>query len=217
MKNVTISLVILAGLLLACKLTSVMPAADAEEAAAPATRVIKRLPTATPAGGLTIQEAWQRAKPEAQAWAPDARLGVKWLCQGVLTEDGRCNGWSGLVGSTSRQEVAELDVTGNGEVEFEPIVTHPTVVEEVLVAPFTPEEFLDSPAIMQRARAWLAAEGLHEEKTRIEGLALKSHRDDLEYCELSSATAVYILQIRRPSGRLCLDPYSGSVIFNNMW
>jgi hypothetical protein len=217
MKKVTISLIALAGVLLACNLTSaVMPTADAREAAS-STRVIKQLPTATPVGGLTILEAWQRAKPQAQAWAPDARLGVKWFCQGVLTQEGRCNGWSGLVGSASHQAVAELDVIRDGEVEFEPIVTHPSVVEEVLVAPFTPEEFLDSPAIMQRARAWLAAEGLHEEKTYIKGLALKSHRDSLEYCQLSSATAVYILETRRPSGKLCLDPYSGSVIFSNMW
>jgi hypothetical protein len=162
-----------------------------------------------------MKEAWLKSKPEVRAWAADAQVGVNWECQGALTEDGYCNHWRGRVGSASRQEMGELRVT-KGEVKFRPLDTHKNIVEEVLAAPFDPEEFLDSPAVVQRALAWLAAEGLIEERTRIEGISLRSHLNELEACGLSSGPAIYMLWTDNPSGRLCLDPYSGSVVFDDM-
>jgi hypothetical protein len=214
MRNLSIGLLALATLLLACRLASaVTPPGEPERTAQPTRRVIKRLPSATPAAGLTMLEAWQRAEPEVKAWTPDAQLGGKWHCQGQLTENGRCNDWYGLVGSLSRQETGDLHVR-NGEVEFEPLDTHNSVVEAVLSTAFVPEGFLDSPAVVQRARAWLAAEGLTE--ADIQDLTIQSDRNALASCELSSGTAVYILKTRQPAGQICLDPYSGSVVFYNL-
>jgi len=114
-----------------------------------------------------------------------------------------------------RQEAANLHIR-KGEVEFEPINTHKNVIKSALDTPFDPEQFLDSPAVVQRAMAWMAAQGLAEEKTHVDNIALRSERNELEACGLSSGAAVYMVWTYKPSGRLCLDPFSGSVIFDDL-
>ncbi len=213
MRKISSLIIIIALLLLSCRLASAVGPAGAPETTAAPTRTIIQLPAATPVEGLTMLEAWQRAEPEAQAWAPDAQLGGKWHCQGQLAEDGRCNGWAGFVGSLAQQEMAELHVR-NDEVEFEPLDTHKSVVDAVLATAFVPADFLDSPAVMQRARAWLAAEGLNE--AGIHNLGIQSDHNALTSCDLASGTAVYILKTRQPAGQICLDPYSGSVVYDNL-
>jgi len=202
-------------LLISCRLMS--PAEPTRIPASPAStpRPVKELPTPSSQTHLSMKEAWLMGKPEVLAWAADAQIGVEWECEGRLTEDGYCNNWRGLIGSEMRQEAAELRVR-HGEVEFDPLNTHKNIIRDTLSAPFTPDEFLDSPAIVQRAMAWMAAQGLAEEKTSIDGMSVKAHHSSLEACGLSSGTAVYVVWTDRPSGRLCLDPYSGSVIFDDL-
>ncbi len=171
-------------------------------------------PTPTSYESLTMKEAWKLAEPEVKAWAPDARMGMVLKCEGVMDNNGRCNHWYGNLGSASQQEMAQLDIQGKG-VTFEPVDgAMPVMVNPILDNAFDVEPLLDTPEAIERAMAWLEAEGLRQDRTRVRVLSLKSTSGALEACQVSSAP-IYRISFFYPDGQLCLDPYDGRITYTN--
>ena len=170
-----------------------------------------RTPAATPtppsAEGMTLQEAWQLASPQAKGWAADAQLSEEWMCNGALTPDGRCNFWRGVLVSAAQQAAAELEVK-DGQATVIPGVAP---AKRYLEAAFSPEGMLDSPEIAQRAWQWLETNGLKESDAELCGVALRSSPATEKECKVSPA---YYVQLATPQGRLCFDPNDGRVTSN---
>lgn len=170
------------------------------------------LPTATPVSpGMTVQEAWEKARPEILKWAADASPSDELICEGRLTQDGRCTEWYGLVGSTSKQEAVSVKIEPD-QVELKSTAA----VGRALTAPFTLEGLKDSSAIAQQAMAWLEEQGLKESKTELRNMALFASANALRNCGNASGPVVYQVSVAHPDGRICLEPFKGQVTYSSL-
>lgn len=192
-----VSAILIISFTLACRLTG-----------APAPASMPAAPPAEVPEGITLQEAWQLAGPTVQEWATDAQMSEEFACQGVLTPDGRCNRWYGVLVSATQNKVAELVVVPDRVVRLSP-ATAP--VGRYLDAAFSLEGMRDSSQAARGAWTWLEAQGLRKEGTRLRGLALRASPGVTQECGVSPA---YYVSFSSPQGRLCLDPYGGQVTGN---
>jgi len=185
-------------LTLACRLT-----------VAPVATSIPAAPTPTPLPeGATLQEAWTLAGPTVREWAADARMSEAFTCQGVLTSDGRCNQWGGTLVSATHKKVAELVVAPDRVVSISPVSAP---VGRYLDNVFDSDGMIDSSQAAQQAWAWLEAQRLKREDTRLRGLALRANPGVAGECGVSPAYVTLFW----PQGQLCLDPYSGQITSNS--
>ncbi len=77
---------------------------------------------------------------------------------------------------------------------------------------FPPEGIIDSPQAVQTAWDWLERQGLKQAGSRVDGLALFAGP---LYAQTCGEAPAWQIVFKVPSGHLCLDAYSGQVIFNN--
>lgn len=189
----------------ACRLTGT-PATASMPAAPPAGVAV---PTSTPLPeGITLLEAWQLAGPTVQEWATDAQMSEEFACQGVLTTDGHCNRWYGVLVSARQNKVAELVVVPDRVVSISPVNAP---IGRYLDNAFDSDGIIDSSQAAQQAWAWLEAQELKREDTRLRGLALRASPGVAQECGVSPA---YYVSFSSPQWRLCLDPHSGQVTGN---
>lgn len=168
------------------------------------------LPTPLPeTEGATLREAWQLAGPTVQAWATDAQMSQEFVCQGVLTPDGYCNQWYGVLASAAHEKVAELVIAPDRAVSISPVNTP---IGRYLDNAFDSDGIIDSSQAAQQAWAWLEAQELKREDTRLRGLALRVNPGIAAECGRSPA---YDISFFSPQGHLCLDPYSGQILSNS--
>ncbi|GIK36973.1 MAG: hypothetical protein BroJett011_08060 [Chloroflexota bacterium] len=178
-----------------------------------ATVFINRLPTITPTPvkAFSIQEAWQQAQPELTKWAVDAKPGDEWTCQGVVTPEGLCTKWYGLVGTASQQKAASLKIEGS-EIQL----SDTAAIGRAIDNSFSMSDLVDSPIVVQQAMQWLEKQGLRETNTKIRSLALLSNANALKNCGNVALPAVYQVGVHNPQGRVCLDPTNGQVVFSTV-
>ncbi len=168
--------------------------------------------------GITLKEAWQLAKPEAQAWAADATPGGLWQCRGKINMGYCSRGWKGKIGSVSLQKMATLKVSPTKVEEFRPLNAHTANISYVLNGAFSieSESLLDSPVIVENALSW--AEQLVEEgqSITVDSLHIAADGDILwKNCGSPKVDLVYKVDFYRPRNkRLCLNPYNGEVLFS---
>jgi hypothetical protein len=189
-------------LMLSCGLSRPAPAATE-----PATEKVEPTPTPLPER-VTLQEAWELAGPTVREWAIDARMSEEFACQGVLTPDGRCNRWYGVLVSAAQDKVAELEVVPDRVVSISPVSAP---LGRYLDNALDPDGIVDSPQAAQQAWAWLEAQELKREDTRLRWMGLRANPGVAGECGVSPAYVTLFW----PQGRLCLDPYSGQITSNS--
>jgi hypothetical protein len=165
-------------------------------------------PTATPVDGASLLEAWQVAGPAIEPWADDAQMSEEFVCQGVLTPEGRCNQWYGVLVSAKRGKVAELMVAPGQAASLSPVSAP---LERYREAAFSPDGVLDSPEAVRAAWNWLRAKNLQERDTRLTGLALRAGLGAANLCGISPA---YQVTFTAPQGSVCIDPATARVVAN---
>lgn len=209
MKTKQIMLFVLSALVfMACSLlsrTTPPPSAGgAQNETVRSERITPTLPSV-----LSLHQAWAMAWPDVEAWAADARPTQKWSCSGRLQADGACNQWQGMVASADQIDVANIIVSGTG-VKVQPSRSE-IVGKPAVTAAFSKEGIIDSSQVAQAGWDWLKSQNLWTDHTLLRDLNLRSGPGSVECGEKPA----YMVSFDSPPGQLCLDAYTGAVIYSS--